>query len=128
MSKWSDFCTTVGKYANRAVKKTEELADTASVHIKLKNLEVKLCEEYEKLGRLAYKKLKDESWSGAEEIAACLETIDGMYARQNELKAELEAIKAKGEEAQAPSEEAPAQEAPAEEAATEEEPTEDTVE
>ena len=122
MSKWNDFCTTVGKYANRAVKKTEELADTASVHIKLKNLDVKLCEEYEKLGRLAYKKLKDESWSGAEEIAACLETIDGMYARQNELKAELEAIKAKGEEAQAPSEEAPAEET------AEAAPTEETAE
>ena len=70
MSKWNDFCTTVGKYANRAVKKTEELADTASVHIKLKNLDVKLCEEYEKLGRLTYKSAKtDEITDPAEQIA-----------------------------------------------------------
>ena len=124
MSKWNDFCTTVGKYANRAVKKTEELADTASLHIKLKGVDVKLCEEYEKLGRLAYKKLKDESFSGAEEIAACMDTIDGLYARQNELKEELEKAKSKGKEEPSPEEEP----ASADEAVAEEAPTEDSVE
>lgn len=92
MANWDEFCTQVGKVANKAVKKTEELADSASKYVKLKALDSKLDSKYEKLGRLTYKQLKSGT-SEAEEIAKIIEDVDSLRIRRKELYDEIEADK-----------------------------------
>ncbi|MBQ9086812.1 MAG: hypothetical protein IJY47_06460 [Clostridia bacterium] len=98
MANWNEIRASVGRVANKALRKTEELADTASMHLKLKNLENKREETYAALGRLTYRQLKTEG-SRAEEIAKKIEEIDHIRQKINVVKDEIEAAK-KAKEAQ----------------------------
>ena len=70
MSSWNEFKADASKVASKVATKTEEIADAATARIKLQALKLKLCEEYEKLGRLTYKSAKtDEITDPAEQIA-----------------------------------------------------------
>lgn len=61
MSKWNDFCKSVKQLTEKAIKKTEEFTDVASLRIKIKTLEGKISEQYENLGALTYSSIKDGS-------------------------------------------------------------------
>lgn len=87
---WKEFCASINKVANKAAIKIEELSDTASLHVKAKSLDVKLCEAYEKLGRLYYEQLDGAVAKGAE--------IDGQVCEIDRLKKELEEINAQIEQ------------------------------
>ena len=94
MSEWSELYETVKKVADKAVKKTEEFADSAAKHVVLHRIEAKLSERYENLGKLTYKQLKTGE-SQAERIAAHIESIDRLRAERKALMDEIDADKAK---------------------------------
>ncbi len=98
MADWNEIKTKITVVANRAVKKTGEVADTASKHVKLKMLDSKLSSKYEDLGRLTYKQLKNEV-SQAEKIAEVVAEIDTLRAERMALKKEIEAEKQRRAEA-----------------------------
>ena len=92
MANWNEIRSDVTKVASKAIKKTGELADTASVHLKIKMAEVRLSAAFEKLGKLTYKQLKTEV-SQAEAISETMATIDTLRADVKTLKIRLEEMK-----------------------------------
>ena len=79
--------------ARKISDKTGEAFDSAATSIKIKNLELKVNELYEELGRIVYRDLHTEDdleESKLETIAA----IDALFDRISELKAAKEAKKA----------------------------------
>ena len=93
MSTWNEFIEGAKNTANKAIKKTGEIADTASMHVKIKMAGARLSAAYEKLGRLTYKQLKTEE-SQAEAISETIATIDSIRADVKTLKIKLEEVKA----------------------------------
>ena len=103
--KLDGFFASVRKATQKAANKTMELADTASLNIKLQGLNVKLSERFEALGRLSYKKLEGigeiSTEAPAEEaaddtvdkIAATVDEINKLYEEISCLKAEIKAQK-----------------------------------
>ena len=77
---------------NKAAKKTEDLAHTASLRIKVEGTKNKLSANFEKLGRLTYKQLKSGE-SQAEKISEVLSEIDELIAKEKEIKKQLEKAK-----------------------------------
>ena len=86
MSSWNEFKADASKVASKVATKTGEIADAATARIKLQSLKLKLCEEYEKLGRLTYKSAKsDEVTDTAEQIAK----IDALRDEIQKLKNDI---------------------------------------
>lgn len=92
MANWNEICDKVGKAANKAAKKTEEIVDSTSKYVKLKALDMKLSSKYEELGRLTYKQLKNGE-SEAEKISEIIEELDSLRERRKALHEEIEADK-----------------------------------
>ena len=97
MAKWKEIYEQAGDVANKAVKKTGELATTAKKYVKLKMLDAKISSHFEVLGRLTYKQIKSET-SMAERIAEVIEKIDSLRAQRKVLHDEIEAEKKQREE------------------------------
>ena len=100
MSNWNDLRKQAGKAANKAIKKTGELAESAKKYMKLKVCDAKLDAHYEALGRLTYKQIKNGE-SMAEKIAEAIEKIDKLRAERKAINDEIEADKKKKAEAKA---------------------------
>lgn len=94
---WKEFCAGINKVANKAAVKIEELSDSASLYVKVKSLEVKLCEAYEKLGKLYYAQLDGEIGK-ADDIDECVKTIDRLKNEIRELNLQIEQNKKKDTE------------------------------
>jgi hypothetical protein len=94
MATWNEFCSGVGRIANKTAKKTGEIAHSASLHIKLENYKSKLSSAYEKLGRLTYKQIKS-SESQAEQISETIATIDSLREEVSSLENKIAEDKAK---------------------------------
>lgn len=92
MANWKEIRTQAGKTANKAIKKTGEIADSASKYVKLKIYDAKLSSKYEELGRLTYKQIKTET-SMAERISEVIGEIDTLRAQRKALHDEIEADK-----------------------------------
>ncbi len=92
MSSFNDFCADAKRFANKAAKKTGELAHSASLHLKLEGVKNKLSANYEKLGRLTYKQLKSGE-SVAEKISEVIATIDSLKIDETDLKNQIDALK-----------------------------------
>ncbi len=92
MANWEEIRTNVEKTACKAAKKTEELAKSTAKYVKLKSFDSKISSKYEELGRLTYKQIKDEI-SQADKIAKVMGEIDGLIAKRNALKEEIDAEK-----------------------------------
>ena len=93
MANWEDIKASVSRATNKTIKKAGELADTASLHFKLKTLKVKQSEKFEKLGKLTYKQLKAEL-DMTEEIAKMVADIDAVKSDISAQKAKIEQAKA----------------------------------
>lgn len=96
MSKWSEFRRGVRRATSRAVSKTGDLSDTASLHVKLARKEAFLADLYEQFGRIAYQKLK----TGADvdrKLEILIEKIDitrsEMYTINHAIEEKAEAKK-----------------------------------
>ena len=94
MSSFNEICTDVGRLANKAAKKTGELAHSASLHIKLEGVKGKISSSFEKLGRLTYKQLKSGE-SQTEKIAEVISSIDCLREQESSLRKQIEALKEK---------------------------------
>ena len=91
MAKWEEIRQTVESTAYKAIRKTEEIADTASVHIKLKAISAKLNLKYTDLGKLSYKQIKTGKESaGISEVVA---EIDSLRNQAKTLRDKLEKAK-----------------------------------
>ncbi len=102
--KFQSFVRSAKKAGKKAANKTMELADLASLNLKLQRINVKLSEKFEELGKLSYKKLSGvgeineaptaESDNAVDMIAAIVDEIDKLYTSQSRIKAEIKAKKA----------------------------------
>lgn len=104
MATWEEFCKSVNKFTNKATAKISDIADTASLRLKLTQTEAKLSEAYEDLGRLTYKQLRNEfeGESKAKEIIAAIDELDlTVQYIKNILKTKKEAKEDDAKEAEA---------------------------
>ena len=92
MSSFNEFCTDAKRLAGKAAKKTCDLANSASLHLKLERVKNKLSSNYEKLGRLTYKQLKSGE-SEAKKISEVIDTIDSLRIDQAILQNQIDALK-----------------------------------
>ena len=94
MSDWQEFKADAGRFFDKATKEAIRLGDTATLYVKIKNLELKLDEEYAKLGRFCYRKLKQNA-DNAAQIDTQLEAISALQTSVKTLRTELEKLKQK---------------------------------
>ena len=90
---WNDFKSSVSRLAEKASRKTEDLADTAALRLRLNETRGKLDEAYAGLGRLMYTRLRDGG-DNTVEIDAVLSRIDTLTQEIGNLEAKLDAKKA----------------------------------
>jgi hypothetical protein len=118
MSKWEELKSNLSVIADKTIKKTKELTDTASLKIKIASKEADRDIEYKNLGRLTYLKLKDTDTKDPEaltkQISESIEKLDTINEEIITLKKEDElrkkAKKAEKEEAKKKAEEEAEQE------------------
>ncbi len=97
MANWEQIKGNVKVAANKAIKTTGELADSASMQIKLKSLESKRDKKYKELGKLTYRQIKTGD-SLAAEIAPIIDELDAIREQIRQQKALIdEAKKAKAD-------------------------------
>jgi hypothetical protein len=89
MSKWSDIRHHVKRVAGKAVVKTGDLSDTASLHVKLARKEAHLSDLYEQFGRVAYQKMKAGS-NVDHKMRILLEKIDIVRSEIHSIKRSIE--------------------------------------
>ena len=97
MADWKKIGKQVGSVANKAARKTEEIADITVKRVKLSALESKLGKQYEKLGRLTYKQLKTGE-TQADKISAVIPEIDRLRDEVSAMRREIEEDKKRREE------------------------------
>lgn len=110
MSGWKEFKTSVSRLAQKASQKTEELADSAALRLRLNEARGNLDEAYAGLGRLMYVRLR-EGGDNTVEIDAVMSRIDALTQEIAKLEATIEgkkAAKQASREAKKSGEEAPA--------------------
>lgn len=110
MSGWKEFKTSVSRLAQKASQKTEELADSAALRLRLNEARGNLDEAYAGLGRLMYVRLR-EGGDNTVEIDAVMSRIDTLTQEIAKLEATIEgkkAAKQASREAKKSGEEAPA--------------------
>ena len=57
MSEFNRFCSAAKRTAGKITTKAGELADLAALKLKIKGLQLRIDEQYEKLGELVYRDL-----------------------------------------------------------------------
>ncbi len=92
MANWNEVRSKAKTAASKAVKKTGEVADLASMYMRVKALEHKRNTKYQALGKLTYRQLKSGE-SYAEQIAPVVEELDSILEKLREQVAEIEAVK-----------------------------------
>ena len=97
MADWNNVRAEVGRAANKAIKKTGEVADVAAVYVKIKMAEAKVDGYYTTLGKLTYKQLKTGE-SQAEKIKPIVDGIDASREKIRMLRAKLEEEKQRRKE------------------------------
>ncbi|MBQ8357990.1 MAG: hypothetical protein IJX39_09325 [Clostridia bacterium] len=85
MSAFNRFCNATKRTVKKISDKTEEIFDSAANSVKIKNLEMKIDEQYENLGRLIYRDLHTEE-DLEEEKLRIIAAIDALFDRITELK------------------------------------------
>ncbi len=98
MANWEQVKNHVKSAASKAMKTTEELADSASMQVKLKSLESKRDKKYTELGRLTYRQIKTEE-SMAGKISPIIEELDQIREQIKEQTALIEQTKKDRKEA-----------------------------
>lgn len=97
MANWNQIRTKAKHAADRAKKTTGELADFASMQIKLKTLESKRDKKYTELGRLTYRQMRTGE-SQAARIANVMDELDEIREKIREQNKKIsEAQKARAE-------------------------------
>ena len=89
MSLLHDFCKKARYVAEQVMEKTSEAVENAAFAIKKKALEMRLDEQYEKLGALLYRRFRNSEEAGEEE-AAIMAAIEELLAKIEALKNDAE--------------------------------------
>ena len=89
MSAFDRFCTATKRTVKKVTNKAEELFDAAGNAIKIKNLEAKIDEQYENLGRIVYRDLHTEE-DLEEDKLRVIAAIDALFDHLAELKTKPE--------------------------------------
>ena len=97
MSSWNEFCDDARRFANKAAKRTGELAHSTTLRIKLETVKAKLSGRFESLGRLTYKQLVSGE-TQAEKISEVIAAIEKLREEEKELKKQIEEAKKKESE------------------------------
>lgn len=85
MSEFNRFCSAAKRTAGKITTKAGELADLAALKLKIKGLQLRIDEQYEKLGELVYRDLHTEDDLEAEKLAV-IAAIDGLFDQLSELE------------------------------------------
>ena len=85
MSFLHTFCKKARYVAEKTLEKTGEIVENAALGIKIKAVEMRLDEQYEKLGALLYRRFRNGEEGGDEE-AAIIAAIDELLAKLEKLK------------------------------------------
>lgn len=86
MSGWKDFKKDASKLASKVAAKTGEIADAATLELKYQGLKLRLCEQYEKLGRLTYEAMHTAEGEEAPDTALCIAEIDRIQKQMRDIK------------------------------------------
>ena len=100
MADWNSVREGAARAANKAIRKTGEVADVAAIYVKIKMAEAKLEGYYASLGKLTYKQLKTGE-SQAEKIKPIVDGIDMTREKIKFLNLKLEEEKQKKKDAKA---------------------------
>ena len=86
---WDSLRNSFNQFADEAVHRTEAFTDATSLRVRIKYREEKLRDQYARLGRLFYDRMKNAEDS-AEDISLVMEKIDALRQEIDRLKEELE--------------------------------------
>lgn len=86
---WEELKVSVNRAAGKLAEKAEELEKKAKDGLHRKALEARLAEEYEKLGRLTYKRLCTEVADDPEQYGAVTKNIAAAMRNIEKLESEL---------------------------------------
>lgn len=89
MALFDDFTKKAAKFTEEAIDKTQELAGTAKIKLKIKNLESDCDDIYRDLGKYYFQLIKDENSVNAD-VADMRSRIDDIEAQIEELKRQLD--------------------------------------
>ena len=89
MSTLGNFGRSFRRMAGKAVSKTGDITDTASLYVKLARTEADLADLYEQFGRVAYQKIKVGS-NVDHKIKILIEKIDVIRAERYSIKRSIE--------------------------------------
>ena len=96
MANWNEIKKSASNVAKTTIRKTGELAESATMYVKLSALRAKRDELYQKLGKLTYKQLKLGT-SQAEAIARVVKELDNVTYDIAKQKEKIEKVKAERE-------------------------------
>jgi septal ring factor EnvC (AmiA/AmiB activator) len=105
MATWNEIKTEVGAFATKAKRRTEEIADITSMRIRLAALGTKLDNQFNALGKLTYRQLKNDE-DMADKISETIIAIDELKDNIKILKEKIELAKKAHAEARARDKEA----------------------
>lgn len=94
MAGWEDFKSDAGKIVSKAAVKAGEITDAMAASVRLQGIKLRLCEEYEKLGRLTYRanRGKIDTSADAEGVSAEIDRLRSeMREAERDIKARREA-------------------------------------
>ncbi len=89
MALFDDLTKKASRFTEDAIDKTQELAETAKIKLKIKNLESDLDDVYRDLGKYYFELIRNEN-SVNEEVAEMRRCIDDYEAKIIELKKEID--------------------------------------
>ncbi len=93
MGNWEKIRTGISNVAGKTIRKTEEVAESATMHMRLSSLRKTRDKQFERLGRLTYKQLKTGA-SQAEAISKVVYDLDKTNSAITKQKALIEEHKA----------------------------------
>ena len=96
MANWNEIKKTATNAARNTIRKTGELAENATMYVKLSSLRAKRDELYQRLGKLTYKQLKFGT-PQAEAIAKVVKELDNAMRDIAKQKEKIEKVKAERE-------------------------------
>ena len=92
MSKWNDFCEGVSRTTKTTAAKTKHIANLTSLKVKISNLEGKVSEEYDTLGRIYYMQVVGKVES-ADALRDQIKIISDINKQINAINAEIRELK-----------------------------------
>lgn len=88
MADWNGIMHDIEKTVNGVGRELTKLGNSAATKLKLNSLKVELCELYEELGRISYKKLRNEQSNDVGDLAELIDKIDGKMKLIKKLESE----------------------------------------